>query len=218
MTPFEIYGWACAILSSVAGIPQLLRLLKSRTSAGASLAMWQVTMAVTGTWIVHGALTSAPNLILANGIACLISLLVLWFIRADRTLSLVRTFGVPIAGIVVMVATDLWNPVVFGALISIPQLFGGFAQFLDLLRCRDIRGVSIAFLVYQVFVQVIWFIWGTWAGDVSLQMAAGSFFVVCLLNAIWWLLRRNGLVRARGPQPEDGLVDAAGRTPTAPTA
>ncbi|CAI9411458.1 MULTISPECIES: SemiSWEET family sugar transporter [Aestuariimicrobium] len=215
MSAFEIYGWTIALISSVSAVPQLLRILRSRTSAGASLVMWQITAAITGTWLVHGSLTGAYNLVLANGIACLMSVLILWFVRRDRTLSLLRTFGVPALGIAALVATDLWNPLVFGAFISIPQFIGGVAQFLDLLRCRDIRGVSVGFLAWQVAVQVFWFVWGLWGGDVAIQIAAGSFFVICLLNFIWWLLRRFGLVRAHGPQPEDGLVDAAVRTPAA---
>lgn len=210
MSALEIYGWFCALVSAATALPQLIKLLRTRTSAGLSMLMWQLTFSVNMSWVVHGLMFKFWNLIVPNAIMGLCGVLILVQVMKDRTIPPLRVFLLPVAIFTVLASVDLTiGTVVFGVLISIPQLIGAIAQFLDLLRSRDIRGVSFPFLCYSLFVNLIWFIWGAWAGDAALMLAASSLGLMTLVNCTWWLLRTRGAVRPRGLQPVDGLARAS---------
>lgn len=210
MSALEIYGWVCALIGSASAFPQLVKLLRARTSAGLSLLMWQLTVTVNTAWLVHGILFQFWNLFVPNAIMGFCGVLILLQVGRDRSLSLVWLFALPIVFFTVLATVDLTlGTVVFGALISIPQLVGAVAQFFTLLRSRDIRGVSFPFLAYSLLVNLVWFIWGVWAGDAALMLAASSLGLMTVLNCTWWLLRSKGVVAPREAQPVDGLVRAS---------
>lgn len=207
MTAFEIYGWACAILSAGVSLPQLVKLFKAKTSAGLSLLLWQLTFAVAAAWVFHGTRLGSWNLVVANGIMFVGCCLLLWLIGRDRKLNVLQVMSLPVALTAVLFVLDLKAALAFSLAISAAQLIGAFAQMIDLLKAADIRGVSPGFLAYSVFVNVIWLIWGLWGGDRAIQFAAGSLGTVALINLVLWLLRRSGALKPRGGTPEDAESD-----------
>ena len=46
MTPLEIWGWACAGVGSMLAVPQFIKLFRDRDTAGMSLVLWQLNVAV----------------------------------------------------------------------------------------------------------------------------------------------------------------------------
>ena len=62
----DVWGWVCAVAGPVVSIPQVARLLRSRTSAGLSLLMWQLNIACAVAWSFHGLRADAPNIVAPN--------------------------------------------------------------------------------------------------------------------------------------------------------
>ena len=56
MTPVDIVGWSATVLGTILGVPQLVRLLRTRSVAGLSLIAWQATLSINIGWTVHGLL------------------------------------------------------------------------------------------------------------------------------------------------------------------
>ncbi|WP_203567184.1 PQ-loop repeat-containing protein [Aestuariimicrobium ganziense] len=210
MSAMEIYGWFCALIGAATAFPQLFKLLRARTSAGLSLLMWQLSLSVNTAWLVHGSLFKFWNLLVPNAIMGACGALILYHISRDRQIPLLRAFLLPATIFAVLATVDLTlGTVVFGILISIPQLVGAIAQFLVLLRSRDIRGVSFPFLAYSVLVNLVWFIFGVWAADAALMLAASSLGVMTIVNCTWWFLRTKGLVGPLGSKVEPAVQPVA---------
>lgn len=60
MTPVDIVGWSATVLGTILGVPQLVRLLRTRSVAGLSLIAWQATLSINIGWTVHGLLIGQP--------------------------------------------------------------------------------------------------------------------------------------------------------------
>lgn len=203
MTALEIFGWLCAVSSAAISLPQLVRLIKARTSAGLSLLLWQLTVSVASAWTFHGFRTNALNLIVANALMALGALGVLVLIAKGRKLSPVKAFALPIGLVLVMCGLEVYAIVAFSILLSICQLVGAFAQMFDLIRSHDITGVSVGYLVLGLVANSLWLAWALWVEDFSVVTAASSLGAVTLLNLVLWFLRTRGLLKARGRTPED---------------
>ncbi len=200
MTAVEIFGWVCAVVGASSSVPQMIKLWRTKTTAGLSLLMWQFTFAVSVAWTVHGSVVIPnANIVAPNAVMGVFSLWILIQIIKDRGLNPAKAMVIPVSLAAVLIATDLTlGPLVMGVLISIPQLVGAFAQFSELLRRRDLSGVSPVFLVWLFVVQVLWLTWAIWANDIAITLAAGSYGVACLLNLVWFTLRRTEVIGPMG--------------------
>ena len=75
----ETLGYAAGILTSIAFIPQVLQIYKTKSAKDVSLAMFLLfTMGVV-LWLVYGIKANAFPVIMANGITLLLSLVILFF-------------------------------------------------------------------------------------------------------------------------------------------
>lgn len=64
MTVTEILGWAGTVTAVVLGLPQLVRLARTRNVEGLSLPAWQAFLAVNLGWTAHGiAIGQAPQVV-----------------------------------------------------------------------------------------------------------------------------------------------------------
>lgn len=188
----ELLGWVAAALGVGSSVPQYLRVLRQRSSAGVSLQLWQVSAASTAAWASHGFLTSAPQMQLPNVALSLVSLAIVVFIVRDRKQPMV----LPILVIVVLAAAlisvellagALW----FGIVVMIPQLYGQLTQTRALIVSDDLRGVSMGFLAIFLLVQALWFGFGVAAPDWSLIVCAGAMCVIASANLAIYLFRRR---------------------------
>jgi MtN3 and saliva related transmembrane protein len=80
MTPFstpDILGAAAAFLTSVAFVPQVLKILKTRNTSGISLIMYALFVSGVACWLGWGILTHARPVIIANAVTLFLSSAVL---------------------------------------------------------------------------------------------------------------------------------------------
>ncbi|HEY0521847.1 MAG TPA: SemiSWEET transporter [Stellaceae bacterium] len=79
MSPFlvETVGVVAGVLTTLSFLPQVVKVLRERQTAGLSLRMYLMMTAGTFLWLVYGIAISSLGLVLANAITFLLSLTVL---------------------------------------------------------------------------------------------------------------------------------------------
>ena len=197
-----ILGWTAAAFGAAISLPQLIRLLRTRTSAGLSVLMWQLLLTAGIGWTHHGFLTAQANIIVPNAIMAISSVAVLRLIQRDRHIPHARVWVLPLVLAAILIGIDLFiGPLAYGIATSIPQVIGAGAQLVDVIRSIDIRGLSPIYLVLAVVVQLLWGSWSLLVKDSSVTVSASANGTVVALTLIWYVLRRLGWVRAMPTAP-----------------
>ncbi|MCW2803585.1 MAG: hypothetical protein JWN06_1802 [Propionibacteriaceae bacterium] len=194
----EALGWAAAAWGASVALPQVVRLLRTRTTAGVSLISWQLAIGGNIAWTSHGFATGHANVWLPNLIMFCCSVTILLQMRRDRGVPLLSLFGPGLLLGLVTLGIDLTlGPVPFAIAAFLPSAFSQLAQLHDLVVAPNIRGVSLPFLIMNVFNQCLWFGWSMLASEISVTMCASALGAMMTTNMVWALLRRRGVVRAR---------------------
>ncbi len=190
----EIVGWLATCVAALLAVPQIVRLVRTRSTDGLSLLLWQAMLAINVAWLSHGLLIGAANMIVTNllGAASTVTILVM-MIRARR-LAVLRVVLPGMLGGLVLIGIDLVaGAAVFGAAALVPAVLANGGQTVELVRAPRITGVSPVFLVGNVVNQSLWFAWALLAGDQGTMIAAPISGLLQLVNLVWWVLRRAGL-------------------------
>ena len=194
----DVWGWVCAVAGPVVSIPQVARLLRSRTSAGLSLLMWQLNIACAVAWSFHGLCADAPNIVAPNVLLGVAAVLVVRMVTADRGVPASRTWPLVATVATVLLAVEYFmTPAAFGVAVLIPAAAGLLGQSRDLIRSRDLSGVSRFFVTASAVVQAMWWLWGVGAGDQSIIVCATVMGLITTFNATWYALRTRRLVGPR---------------------
>lgn len=186
-----IVGWIAAAFSMSSGLPQLFRIIRTRSTEGLSVLMWQLQVAGIGGWVLYSFAVGTPQLIVPNTALFLTSVAVLRVIAKSRGLRLLPLLVWPLllAGVLFGVHL-LFGPLVFGIAVSVPLAVSQIAQLRYMMSVPDLSGVSLPYLVVAVIVQALWL---TWAG-LALEWAVLGCDVVmgslCLANLVYYLVRR----------------------------
>lgn len=194
MTGVEIVGWAAAFVGTVLGLPQVVRLARTRNVEGLSLPFWQLILALNIAWTSHGIILVKANLIVPNvlGLASTLAILIMMARELGRPLGRVFLPGVLIAA--AMIAVDLvLGTAAYGMVAMWPALIANAGQTLELVRSPRVTGVSPVFLIGGVLNQALWLGWGLLVPDVGTQIAATSTLAITGINLLWWALRKLGL-------------------------
>lgn len=218
----ETLGWTAGAYSACVAMPQLARVVRSRTTAGISLLAWQSSLASNLSWTVYGLLTRHVNLWLPCLLLALSAAWMLIMVARDRRpvddslravgrIDPLRIFGAPA---LVVVATCLLavtaGPLAFSAAVFVPAALAQLLQLRSLMISADISAVSLPYLLMGVIGQALWFSWGVLADDISNKLVAGCLIVLAGANLAWCLLRRFDLVRPRLAGPELTGMELAG--------
>ena len=75
----QIAGHVGAFLSSITFIPQVYKVWKTKSAGDLSLAMMLIVVTSTLVWLIYGIALMLWPVILANGIICVLSLLLVYF-------------------------------------------------------------------------------------------------------------------------------------------
>ncbi|MGB4271197.1 MAG: PQ-loop domain-containing transporter, partial [Propionicimonas sp.] len=54
MSAVELLGWLGALTATLLGLPQAMRLMRTRNTEGLSLMAWQATLVINIGWTAHG--------------------------------------------------------------------------------------------------------------------------------------------------------------------
>lgn len=203
MTPVDIVGWSATVLGTILGVPQLVRLLRTRSVAGLSLIAWQATLSINIGWTVHGVLIGQPPQVVTNVLALLttVPILVLMARGLDRPVAATLLPGAVLG--VAMIAIDLLlGSAAYGVVVTVPSVVIAGGQTVELARARDVRGLSPVFLVLGLVNITLWETWGLMVGDSGTMIAVSIAMAIGVVNFVWFVLRRLGL-RALFPRDED---------------
>ena len=75
----QIIGLAAAALTTVSGLPQLIRIMKLKETRDISLEMYLLMSTGLTLWLIYGIIIKNTPIILANVVSILISLTILGF-------------------------------------------------------------------------------------------------------------------------------------------
>jgi len=190
----DLVGWTCAVLGSVAIVPQTVKLLRDRNTAGISLPFWQILMGISLAWAHHGILTASPTVVLPNVITLGGVLITLYLLRQERALGWWATFAPGLAlGFVGGITDLLFGSAAYGLLMAVPGIVGIGTQLLEVVRAPDVSGLSQGFLVLAVVTQLAWLAWGMVTADIAFLINAGLGTLLTGLSYGWYLARRAGL-------------------------
>lgn len=186
----DVFGWVAATIGIAMNIPQLVRILRVRTSAGVSLRLWQVQAATTASWMVHGFIVGKMQMQWPNMMMAAFGLLVVVFVLRDRRQAILPQLLLTAGAWALLVSVEVFlGSVVFGFVVAVPQVYGQAAQLREMVKAPDLSGVSSGFLAIMLLVQSMWFTFGVWTVDWSLIIAAGATAALALLNLLVYLVR-----------------------------
>jgi len=217
VTPVIIVGWVAALVGTVLGLPQMVRLARTRNIEGLSLPAWQLILGLNIGWSSHGVILGQLNLALPNvlGLATTLPILFLMSRELDRPLAKVLVPGILVG--VGMIATDvIFGTAVFGMVALWPAFFANVGQTLELIRSPRVDGVSPFSLVAGVLNQALWLWWGLLVNDAGTMITATTTLGITGVNLAWWLLRQAGLRSFLVPTRDEmrAFVLARGRART----
>lgn len=191
LTPLDILGWVAASFGMASALPQLFRLLRTRSSAGVSVSLFQLNAGATGAWAMHGIMVGVPQMQYPNLILTLSSLAVVVLVLRDRQERLFPALLVPPLLSLALFSTDLLaGALVFGFVVAAPFVVGQVAQLREMMRSLDLTGVSLPFLSVAFFVQALWLTWGILYGETSITVCASLLGSLSLVNLVYYLTRR----------------------------
>ncbi len=189
-----LVGWAAALVGTILGLPQMIRLARTRNVEGLSLPAWQIILGLNIGWTSHGVILGQINLILPNilGLASTLPILFLMSRELGRPLTKVMLPGIVLG--IGMIATDLlFGTAVYGLVALWPALFANIGQTLELVRSPRVVGVSPFFLIAGVLNQALWLWWGTLVADAGTMITATTTLGITSVNLVWWIMRQAGL-------------------------
>lgn len=191
MMLLDVLGWVAACTGMLSGLPQLVRLLRERTSAGVSLPMWQLNVAALYAWSCHGFHIGQFSLLISNLLLAVTSTAVVVMICRDRNQSiwvkLVPAFL--LSAFLFGVIDLLLGPLVYGLVAVLPLAVGQVTQLLDLRRSVDISGVSGGFLAVNMLVQALWLVWAVLMGEYAVTAASTVMTLLTGANLVLYLWR-----------------------------
>ena len=80
----EWTGYIAAVLTTVSFVPQVIKIYKTRETAGISLVMYLVFVSGIGMWLLYGFFLGELPIILANSVTLLLSGYILWMKVANE--------------------------------------------------------------------------------------------------------------------------------------
>lgn len=194
----EILGWTAAVFLAAVALPQVIKLLRTRTVAGISPTAWQIVLGANIAWTAHGLFSDHPNIWVPNLIFLVCSATILTQLARHLRRSVPRLFlpGVTL-GSVAFTLDVTAGPVVFAVAAVLPSATAQLAQLRELILAPSIQGVSMPFLLMNVANQSLWVSWALLTHEKSVTIASLCIGSVMTANLAWAALRRLGVVRAR---------------------
>lgn len=194
MSLAEILGWAGTITGILLGLPQLIRLARTRNVDGLSLRAWQAILAVNLGWTAHGITIGQPPQIITSFLSLFATVPILYLMARQLNRSFVLTLlpGLVLAAVMILI-DQLFGSAAYGAVAIIPAVIGNAGQSVALVRAQHVEGVSALFLMLAVVNQVFWLTWAILVQDTGTIIAAVTTGTIAVFNIGWYTARRLGL-------------------------
>lgn len=194
MTAVDVVGWCAVAVGMVVGLPQLVRLARTRRVDGLSLTSWRSILAANLAWGAHGVRLEAVTMVVGNcvGLCTTVPILVLMARRVRRSVVVLAIPSLLVAA--GMTAVDhVLGSAAYGATAIVLAVVSNLGQSTQLVRSPHVVGVSALFMTMAVLNQAMWTSWGLLARDPGTVMTAATVFGLTSFNLTWYVLRRRGL-------------------------
>ena len=189
-----LIGWLATLAGMSLGLPQLIKLVRTRNVEGLSLFAWQSTLVINLIWLVHGLRIEQPPQWVTNivAMATTVPIVVLLAKAHGRRLASVLWPVVAVAGVIIGIDVFLGSaPYGFAAILPAIAATGG--QSVELVRAEHVRGVSAVFTVGAFLNQCLWLTFSFLIADSGSIIATSIAFAITGFNLVWYVLRRLGL-------------------------
>ena len=207
MSGIQAVGWLAALCSAGIAAPQGLRFLRSGSSAGVSLLIWQTTLVASLGWTAHGLLAHVVQIALPNAVLALTCVGVLWQLQRMRALPAGRVWSLPVVWAIAAALADLaFGSIVFAVMVFVPTAIGLVSQWREIARAEDVQGVSPAGIALNLVCQGLWLVYAIPSGEIAVIAVATPVEVLILGNLLTLLVRRRRSSSGLSGQ----LVPAAG--------
>ena len=80
----EIIGMSAAVLTTLAFVPQVLKVIKLKKTDGLSLNTYIIFTLGVGLWFVYGFFKNSLSMVLGNGITLILSMIILVYIVREK--------------------------------------------------------------------------------------------------------------------------------------
>ena len=80
----EIIGMSAAILTTLAFVPQVLKVIKLKKTDGLSLNTYIIFTLGVGLWFIYGFFKNSLSMVLGNGITLILSMIILVYIVREK--------------------------------------------------------------------------------------------------------------------------------------
>ncbi len=208
MTAVDVLGWLAVVISATMGLPQLVRLVRTRNVEGLSLTGWRLILTMNTVWTVHGALLHQLPMVLTNFLVLFTTVPILHLLAREHGRNVVSTMAPSLVLAAAMILVDVaLGSTAFGVVSTALAVSATAGQSIALIRAPHVLGVSALFTVLAVLYQSLWVAWGLLVPDAATIMAASTAFSMVSFNLVWYVLRRLG-VRAFFSQEEPETVPA----------
>ncbi|WP_426518802.1 SemiSWEET family sugar transporter [Diaminobutyricibacter sp. McL0618] len=194
MTTTELVGWAGTLTGIVLGLPQLVRLARTKNVEGLSLRAWQAMLAVNLGWTAHGIHIGQPPQIVASALSLVATVPILYLMSRQLHRSFVLTLVPGLILTAIMIAVDqLFGSAAYGVIAIIPAIISNAGQSVALIRAEHVLGVSVVFLMLAAVNQVFWLTWAILVQDQGTIIVAVTTGTIAVFNLGWYVARRVGL-------------------------
>jgi MtN3 and saliva related transmembrane protein len=80
----ELIGLLAATLTTIAFIPQVFKVIKTKSSDGLSLTTYLIFIIGVGLWLIYGLIKSSISMIIGNGITFILAFLIIYYILRNK--------------------------------------------------------------------------------------------------------------------------------------
>ena len=187
-------GWAGGLTSTIMLLPQLFALLRTGDTKGMAWPLWVVFIGTTMGWISHGLTVHQAFIIVSNSVSFCATVISLVFLR--RADKLRRWWwvlpGFAFGGLLIWLDRGVGSAA-FGAAVVTPIAIAKLHQGVEIMRDRQVSGVSVGSWVIQLGNEVVWLTWALLMVEPGTIISAVVTGTCNTFVLVWLLLRRHGV-------------------------
>jgi uncharacterized protein with PQ loop repeat len=198
-----VVGWLAAGLSCFISAPQLVRILRARTTSGVSMLAWQMALGGNLTWGLYGVVHGFPNQWVPNVLLVTITLVILGLFRKHVGAS----WPVLVLPGLLLAATttslDRWvGPIAFSVAAFLPAAVSLVSQLRTTAGSEDVTGLSLGNQWIGFVNQSVWVLWAVLVSNQQVLLVGSMALLLIVANLSLATMRKSG---SWGPVRREGL-------------
>ena len=203
----EVIGLVAGALSLSTSVPQIVRVVRSKSEVGVSLTSWLIFALSVASWTAFGIRYHSLSQIITNAIALVLAGFLSWMLMRTRFTSRVPAPGlfaflVVLASsiacaVIVFVSPDVFVNVFLNLFLvsRVPQVFESIQSW----RISRLTVVSKSTYTLSIASGIIWTVYGLMIGSIAVIIYSVVFLVLSVIILVFEVLagRRASALAAR---------------------